>query len=76
MAAMTPEEAQSYFKRWDLVRGAEAAELPRTTIDALAIVPEADWAEAVESACRYGIVPRIEGALEFARRSRGSKICC
>jgi len=28
------------------------------------------WANVVESAARYGIVPRIEGALEFAHRSR------
>jgi hypothetical protein len=33
MAAMTPEEAQSYFKRWDLVRDAEAAELQLTTME-------------------------------------------
>ncbi|MGH8267622.1 MAG: nucleotidyl transferase AbiEii/AbiGii toxin family protein [Steroidobacteraceae bacterium] len=45
---------------------------PRLTqdIDALAIVPEADWASAMSDAARYGIVARMEGALEFARRSR------
>jgi Nucleotidyl transferase of unknown function (DUF2204) len=45
---------------------------PRLTqdIDALAIVPDADWADVIESAARYGIVPRIGDALEFARRSR------
>jgi hypothetical protein len=45
---------------------------PRLTqdIDALAIIPDADWADPIESAARYGIVPRIGEALEFARRSR------
>jgi hypothetical protein len=57
-----------------IIGGVAASALgrPRLTqdIDALAIVPETDWADAVESASRYGIVPRIAGALEFARRSR------
>jgi Nucleotidyl transferase of unknown function (DUF2204) len=45
---------------------------PRLTqdIDALAIVPEANWAGVVDSAGRHGFVPRIEGALAFAQRSR------
>lgn len=45
---------------------------PRLTqdIDVLAIFPDADWAAAIASAARFGIVPRIDGALEFARRSR------
>jgi hypothetical protein len=45
---------------------------PRLTqdIDALAIMPEAEWAAVIESASRYGIVPHIGGALEFAHRSR------
>jgi hypothetical protein len=34
------------------------------------ILPEADWAKAIETAARHGIVPRIEGALDFAGRSR------
>jgi len=33
MDAMTPEEARAYFKRWELVRDAEAAELRRATMD-------------------------------------------
>jgi hypothetical protein len=51
---------------------ASALGRPRLTrdIDALVIVPEAGWANAMESASQYGIVPRIEDALEFARRSR------
>ncbi len=45
---------------------------PRLTrdIDTLAIVPEADWGDVIESAGRHGFAPRIEAALEFARRSR------
>ena len=45
---------------------------PRLTrdIDALAILPETDWASAIGSAARYGIVPRIDDALGFAHRSR------
>ena len=45
---------------------------PRLTqdIDALAILPEGDWAGALEAAARFGIEPRIPDALAFARRSR------
>jgi hypothetical protein len=45
---------------------------PRLTqdVDALAILPEADWANAVSTAARHGIHPRIENPLDFARRSR------
>ena len=57
-----------------IIGGVAASALgrPRLTqdIDALAIVPDADWADVIESAARYGIVPRIGEALEFARRSR------
>jgi hypothetical protein len=45
---------------------------PRLTqdVDALAILPEGEWANAVAAAAHHGILPRIEGPLEFARRSR------
>jgi predicted nucleotidyltransferase len=45
---------------------------PRLTqdVDALAILPEADWADAVSTAAHHGIHPRIENPLDFARRSR------
>jgi Nucleotidyl transferase of unknown function (DUF2204) len=45
---------------------------PRLTqdVDALAILPEADWANAVSAGAPHGILPRIESALDFARRSR------
>ena len=45
---------------------------PRLTqdVDALAILPEADWANAVSSDARHGILPRVENALDFAHRSR------
>lgn len=45
---------------------------PRLTqdIDALAVLPERDWARALGSAAAFGIVPRISDALAFAARSR------
>jgi hypothetical protein len=45
---------------------------PRLTqdVDALAILPEGEWANAVSTAARQGILPRIENPLDFARRSR------
>ncbi len=45
---------------------------PRLTqdIDALAILPESEWSRALSDAARYGIVPRVDDALEFARLSR------
>jgi hypothetical protein len=33
MNDITPEEARAYFKRWELVRDAEAAELKRATVE-------------------------------------------
>jgi predicted nucleotidyltransferase len=45
---------------------------PRLTrdIDALVILAEDAWPQALEAAARYGIVPRIDDPLIFARRSR------
>jgi hypothetical protein len=45
---------------------------PRATrdIDTLAILSEDRWPEALASAQDHGIVPRIEDALDFARRTR------
>ncbi len=45
---------------------------PRFTrdIDALVDLDEAHWPDLIEASRRAGIVPRIEGALEFASRSR------
>jgi hypothetical protein len=45
---------------------------PRFTrdIDAIVDLDETRWPELVEAARRAGIVPRLEDALEFARRSR------
>jgi len=58
-----------------MVIGGVAASIlgrPRLTqdVDALAILPEADWAKAVSTAASHGILPRIENPLDFARRSR------
>ena len=45
---------------------------PRLTqdVDALAILPEGEWSNAVSTAANHGILPRIENPLDFARRSR------
>ncbi|MGQ0835084.1 MAG: nucleotidyl transferase AbiEii/AbiGii toxin family protein [Gammaproteobacteria bacterium] len=45
---------------------------PRFTqdIDVLAILSEQEWKSAVAAAPTYGIVPRIENPLDFARRAR------
>ena len=45
---------------------------PRLTqdVDALAVLPEADWTEAIRLAPQYNIVPRMEDALQFAKRTR------
>lgn len=45
---------------------------PRATrdIDALAILSEERWADALGEARRYGIIPRIEEPLGFAQRTR------
>ena len=45
---------------------------PRLTqdVDALALLPESDWARVIAAADRHGIAPRIENPLEFASRSR------
>lgn len=45
---------------------------PRFTqdIDALAILSEHEWEAALAAAPAYGLVPRIEKPLEFARRTR------
>ncbi len=58
-----------------MVIGGVAASIlgrPRLTqdVDALAILPEADWANAVSIAANHGILPRIENPLDFARQSR------
>ncbi len=58
-----------------MIIGGVAASLlgqPRLTqdVDALAILPEGEWANAVSTAARHGILPRIENPLDFARRSR------
>lgn len=45
---------------------------PRFTqdIDALAIILEQEWEAALALAPTYGLIPRIEKPLEFARRTR------
>jgi predicted nucleotidyltransferase len=46
--------------------------IPRTThdVDALVIIPEADWALFLADAQTFGFVPRDPDALAFAKKSR------
>lgn len=58
-----------------MVVGGVAASIlgrPRATrdIDTLAMLPDDKWAAALAAAGGYGIAPRIEKPLEFARRTR------
>jgi hypothetical protein len=57
-----------------LVGGVEVSLLsrPRFTqdVDALAWVRDEDWEALVAAAAAYGIVPRIDDPLAFARRTR------
>jgi predicted nucleotidyltransferase len=39
-------------------------------VDALVLIPEDEWEQALSNATNYGIAPRIEDPLGFARRSR------
>lgn len=39
-------------------------------VDAVALLPEEEWEAALAAAPRYGIAPRVEDPLGFARRSR------
>jgi hypothetical protein len=45
---------------------------PRLTqdVDALVILPESKWDAATEAARNFGIVPRIDQVVDFARQSR------
>ena len=39
-------------------------------VDALAILPDSEWESATAAAQNFGIVPRIDKVIDFARRSR------
>jgi hypothetical protein len=45
---------------------------PRITkdVDAVVLADDVGWPRALDSAARYGLVPRIDNALDFASRSR------
>jgi len=57
-----------------IIGGVASSFLGRTRltqdVDALAILPESKWEAATAAAQNFGIVPRIEQAIEFAHRSR------
>jgi hypothetical protein len=66
MGSITPEDARQYLERWKLVEEQEITELRSTPIEIKARQGDA----AAEAARNFGIVPRIDQAVEFARRSR------
>ena len=45
---------------------------PRATrdVDALVVAPDGQWAKLLDTSSAYGILPRIDNPLEFARRTR------
>jgi len=63
MAAITPTEAQAYFKRWELVKEIELVELRRTSMD----VKLSQLSALMASHCLVDRVP--------AKTCRTSKAC-
>ena len=55
---------------WGVASSVQGLQRLTQDVDALVTLSEKRWADAVAGAADYEIVPRIEGALEFARRSR------
>jgi len=60
---MTPEQARSYFERWDLVREIEAAELRRTPME----TKLRQLAALMESRRVFGPEPDREQQVEAVR---------
>jgi len=63
MGPMTPEQARSYFERWDLVREIEAAELRRTPME----TKLRQLAALMESRRVFGPEPDREQQVEAVR---------
>jgi hypothetical protein len=55
-----------------IIGGVASSGRPRMTqdVDALAILPESEWEAATAAARNFGIVPRIDKPVDFARQSR------
>jgi hypothetical protein len=63
MAAITPEEALAYFRRWELVRDAEARELRRTPME----TKLQQLAALMASRHVFGLEPDREAEIQVVR---------
>jgi hypothetical protein len=63
MAAITPTEAQAYFKRWELVREIELVELRRTSMD----VKLRQLSALMASRGLFGVDPERENGVQLVR---------
>ena len=63
MASITPAEAQAYFKRWDLVKEIELAELRRTSMD----TKLQQLSALMASRSLFGVDPERENGMQLVR---------
>jgi hypothetical protein len=63
MAAITPTEAQAYFKRWELVKEIELVELRRTSMD----VKLRQLSALMASRGLFGVDPERENGVQRSR---------
>ena len=63
MASITPAEAQAYFKRWELVKEIELAELRRTSMDAKL----RQLSALMASRSLFGVDPERENGMQLVR---------
>jgi hypothetical protein len=63
MASITPAEAQGYFKRWNLVKEIELAELRRTSMD----TKLQQLSALMASRSLIGVDPERENGMQLVR---------
>ncbi len=63
MASLTPAEAHAYFKRWDLVKEIELAELRRTSMD----TKLRQLSALMASRGLFGVDPERENGVQLVR---------
>jgi hypothetical protein len=63
MAPITPAEAKAYFKRWDLVKEIELAELRRTSMD----TKLRQLSALMASRSLFGFDPERENGIQLVR---------
>jgi hypothetical protein len=63
MASITPAEGQAYFKRWDLVKEVELAELRRTSMD----TKLRQLSALMASRSLFGVDPERECGMQLVR---------